>query len=237
MFSGQDGAGSRDSARGGARRVSPESEMLLELIGLFTHDLSNPLQSLTVLLELALDELSPTAESALKVGQSLEAVERLRQMIRDLSAFARTRTDDVGNLDCATAIRRVIGVLERRFERGSIETTIDLQRLEGAPLPGTRIEFATLSALLGAVSGLTNADHPHLALSIYGEVDGDYGCLRVALRSSEPKGERGEAHPIGDDYVRRSREILGDSAGATSMLVDGALELRWPLNIVSNEPP
>ena len=61
-----------------AESDSATLEILLEALEIFAHDLSNPLQSLIVLTELALDDAAPNSEDELRCRQTLEAAERMR---------------------------------------------------------------------------------------------------------------------------------------------------------------
>jgi hypothetical protein len=160
----------------------------------------------------------------------LEAVERLRHMIRDLSALARTRPDEFGASDCATAIRRVLGVLQPRLDHGSVEVTVDLQALEGVALPAASIEFATLSVLLGLVTSLNDAEYPPLTLSLVATTDGESGSLRLAVAARETgDGSPGISELIAPKHLQRSDAILRRGRGVASVVEDDTLEFRWLL--------
>ncbi|MHC4830273.1 MAG: histidine kinase dimerization/phospho-acceptor domain-containing protein, partial [Planctomycetota bacterium] len=75
-----------------AKRAQADLAALRGLLAVMAHDLSNPLQSLTVLLELSLEDLATTHPAHAKLDQCLDAAQRMRGMVRDLSGFARTST-------------------------------------------------------------------------------------------------------------------------------------------------
>ena len=77
---GDEATGSRDR---------PRLEILHEALEIFAHDLSNPLQSLIVLTELALDDATPGSEDEMRCRQSLEAAERMRTLVSGLAGLTR----------------------------------------------------------------------------------------------------------------------------------------------------
>ena len=77
------------SPLGSEARLRAELACFTELLALLAHDLSNPLQSLTVLIELTLDDADLGPETVNKLRQALAAVEDMRGSIRTLSEFAQ----------------------------------------------------------------------------------------------------------------------------------------------------
>src|SRR5690606_28468532 len=73
-----------------AHQAEAQREVLLEAMEIFTHDLSNPLQSLIVLTELALDDTPEGTEEYDRCRQSLEAAERMRTLVQGLAGLTRS---------------------------------------------------------------------------------------------------------------------------------------------------
>ncbi len=125
-----------------AARAVAERDTLLELIAIATHDINNPLQSLVVLLELALDEAHPESDAYVRAQQCLMAGERIRALSSALAGLGRSRPQDA-----ASAWARVHGLLSRRFDRFGIGVGADLSRLERLAFP-PELELPLLGACM-----------------------------------------------------------------------------------------
>lgn len=160
-----------------AARAVAERDTLLELIAIATHDINNPLQSLVVLLELALDEAHPESDAYVRAQQCLMAGERIRALSSALAGLGRSRPQDA-----AAAWGRVHGLLSRRFDRFGIHVGADLSRLDRRPFP-VELELPLLGAcMLVIATAAAGARGVRMALS--GEPDPLR--LSLAVEAAEP---------------------------------------------------
>ncbi len=149
-----------------AHQAEAQREVLLEALEIFTHDLSNPLQSLIVLTELALDDTPEGTEDYDRVRQSLEAAERMRTLVQGLAGL--TRSID-GPRNTKTVVDRFISVLSRRWERHQVRVSIDMGTIERTPTP-PNLETVLLNLGLATVAAATDRNHPRYELSVRGIV-------------------------------------------------------------------
>lgn len=147
-----------------AHQAEAQREVLLEALEIFTHDLSNPLQSLIVLTELALDDTPEGTEDYDRVRQSLEAAERMRTLVQGLAGL--TRSID-GPRNTKTVVDRFISVLSRRWERHQVRVSIDMGSIERTPTPAN-LETVLLNLGLATVAAATDRNHPRYELSVRG---------------------------------------------------------------------
>lgn len=192
---------------GSAHRA--EAEALRELLGVAAHDLSNPLQSLSVLLELALDELEPSSPIADKLESSLTAAEQLRGLIRGLAEFSRGEPGAMSRRTVGRVINACLGVCERRFERQRIALHRDTDAVEGLAPADPRLKGALLNLLLGCIQAAGRSGMSQHALSITAGGSNAAGRLFVTLH-----GEAGEPLALDDRYVVRAElACAGNSVG------------------------
>jgi signal transduction histidine kinase len=147
-----------------AHQAEAQREILLEALEIFTHDLSNPLQSLIVLTELALDDTPEGTEDYDRCRQSLEAAERMRTLVQGLAGL--TRSID-GPRNTKTVVERFISVLSRRWERHQVRVSVDMGAIERTPTPA-HLETALLNLGLATVAAATERNHPRFELSVRG---------------------------------------------------------------------
>ncbi len=139
---------------GDGRKASAERSALLGLAAILTHDLSNPLQSITVLCELGLDDDDPE-EGPRRARQCLEATERMRTLLHSYASVVRNvgRTGKV-----SASLGRITPMFGRRLERHRIElgTHVEVD-FEG---PGC-LEFSLVALFLGMIEAVgTNGPGP-----------------------------------------------------------------------------
>lgn len=144
-----------------------ERSVLLDLVGVAAHDLSNPLQSLTVLTELSVDEPGATTEQRHRAQQCLEAAERMRGLVLALAGLARTgtRPGTVGQ-----ACERLGALLARRFDRHRLRYTLHLGSLSHLPAP-VRFELGLCGLLLGIIEAVEGAGVSDGAVALHGGAD------------------------------------------------------------------
>jgi signal transduction histidine kinase len=147
-----------------AHQAEAQREVLLEALEIFTHDLSNPLQSLIVLTELALDDTPEGTEEYDRCRQSLEAAERMRTLVQGLAGL--TRSID-GPRTSRVVVDRFISVLSRRWERHQVRVSVDMGAIERTPTPAN-LETVLLNLGLATVAAATERNHPRYELSVRG---------------------------------------------------------------------
>ena len=160
-----------------AHQAEAQRDVLLEVLEIFTHDLSNPLQSLIVLSELALDDTPEGSEEYDRVRQSLEAAERMRTLVQGLAGL--TRSID-GPRNAKTVVDRIESVLSRRWERHQIRVSIDMGVIERTPTPAV-LQTVLLNIGLATVAVAGDRNHPRYELSIQGVDRGDNCALEITL--------------------------------------------------------
>lgn len=159
------------------RKEAAERGALLELAAILTHDLSNPLQSITVLCELGLDE-EDLVEARRRNEQCLQAAERMRTLVHCYAGLVRNAQT---RGPAALTLERLVPLLSRRFERHRITVQTEVHQDFVAP---ASFELAALVMLLGIVRSASARagagpcrvrlviDHEALLASI-GEVGGE----------------------------------------------------------------
>lgn len=110
--------------RAACRKAVAERATLLSLAAILTHDLSNPLQSITVLCELGIEGDEP-GEGPRRAQQSLQAAERMRDLLHAYAALVRN-TDRPTKL--AAAVERTDAMFARRSERHRITLDVRVER-------------------------------------------------------------------------------------------------------------
>ncbi|MEM6291873.1 MAG: hypothetical protein AAGA54_11430 [Myxococcota bacterium] len=139
---------------GDGRKASAERSALLGLAAILTHDLSNPLQSITVLCELGLDDDDP-AEAPRRSRQCLEATERMRTLLHSYASVVR----NVGREGKVSAsLDRITPMFGRRLERHRIELQAHVE--VDFEAPGC-LEFSLVTMFLGMIEAVgTNGPGP-----------------------------------------------------------------------------
>ncbi|MCX4244035.1 histidine kinase [Paraliomyxa miuraensis] len=158
-------------------QAEAQREVLLEAMEIFTHDLSNPLQSLIVLTELALDDTPEGTEEHDRCRQSLEAAERMRTLVQGLAGL--TRSID-GPRNTKTVVDRFVSVLSRRWERHQVRISVDMGPIERTPTPAN-LETVLLNLGLATVAAATDRNHPRYELSVRGILREGQGAMPCTI--------------------------------------------------------
>jgi signal transduction histidine kinase len=152
------------------RRAIAERDLLLELIAVFTHDLSNPLQSITVLSELRVDAVDDDERTA---RQCLAAARRMGELVHGLMGLTRSQGH-------RTTIGRVVepirSLIAGRIERHRLRVVIDVAEVanEAAAEP---FALTCLCLVLGIVTST-----PGRAAGGLLEIDGKRIGDRIRIR-------------------------------------------------------
>lgn len=196
-----------------AHQAEAQREVLLEALEIFNHDLSNPLQSLIVLTELALDDTPEGTEDYDRVRQSLEAAERMRTLVQGLAGL--TRGID-GPRHAKVVVDRFISVLSRRWERHQVRVSVDMGAIERTATPAN-LETVLLNLGLATVAAATDRNHPRYELSVRG-ISRDGQTLPYALEITlVGHNAGGTAAPV---------ELARPQMERVARLLDGSTSMR-----------
>ena len=190
---------------------------MLEVVAIFAHDLSNPLQSITVLCELGIDDAVPGSDDQQRAQQCLEAADRMRGLIHSFAGLLRSTS-------AATPVRavvdRVTTLFERRFERHRITTRVNVEAIGDARCaPG--LEFVMLNLLLGAVATAADCGEPGYAIEIAGSSGEDRHCIALTMTAAD------EPIVLSDVHVARAQHVI-KSAGGNVKAEAGRVEITFP---------
>ena len=210
----------------GERRAQAECEGLRELIGVFTHDLSNPLQSLTVLCELALAEAPEGSEERAHASQCLEATHRMNAVVLGVSKLARK-----------DGPRHVRGILEhlgalfaRRFDRYDVEFLFEIEEIGDVVAPVV-VDLALSSLMLGAIARFTaERRRPGFSLSVRGyrpspTLQPSRCALELLLEMQDGDGRQRLALP--ERHLGRVRDLVGGRSDVTFESADDIERLSF----------
>ena len=186
-------------------------EILLETLEIFAHDLSNPLQSVIVLTELALDDAAPGTEEHLRCRQTLEAAERMRTLVLGLGGLTRGVQ---GPYSTRSSVERFAAVLSRRWDRHRITLDVELGEVDRAHSPPL-LDAALLELGLAAIAAVGERSGAHV-LSVRGLAapagDADGRCaLEVSLVEPRADGTT-EAVTLSEPHLVRLDRLLSGPA-------------------------
>jgi PAS domain S-box-containing protein len=145
------------------------------------HEVNNPAALVTVNLGVLRDRFATgaarTAEVLAMLDESLEGMDRIRDIVRDLKGFARERSRervDLGEL-VASAVR-----MAAHATRGHARVAKSLQDDVWATVRGARIAQVLLNLIINAAQAIPPgqaADHRILVRTFK---EGDYACIEVS---------------------------------------------------------
>jgi signal transduction histidine kinase len=163
------------------------------LLALISHELSNPLQSLTMLVELALVEADEPERLQHRLGQGLQAANELRQVVRDLTDYASGSLTE-GPQTCAQIVGRALALVRRRLNRHDVRVSAAYGPLEYIAVPGALHALAVLHTLLAVVQSLASSRLTAFELVLQGrlgDVPDDPKETRAAVLEVQLKGHAG----------------------------------------------
>lgn len=178
----------------------PSVYPLRELIALMVHDLSNPLQSLSMLLELAQDDVQPNTEAHERLVEASRAAVAMRSLVRGLGDF--NRSSRVGDqVAAARLVSSTLKVLDRRFSRQGIELVDRSRGLEETMVPaGFQLVFLTL--ILSALAAEQKPGKP-LTLTVSAPTS---TSIRVELSTVNGGGTR-QPWPLSPAHVLHATDL------------------------------
>jgi hypothetical protein len=187
------------------RRLLGERDALRELVALVTHDLSNPVQSLTVLCELMCEEMAPHSEPYRRAQQCLQATSRMRDLIRDLAWV--TQLDGSHTLN--TRLERAIRLLGRALERRQLAVDCSLGDVGNAVAPAG-FEFVAL-ALLHAIIGDIQPGQTRGVLRVRGLKGSANYPVGVELCGVTKVAQSEQAIPLVYVHLTRVTDLLAEA--------------------------
>lgn len=174
---------------------------LRELIALMVHDLSNPLQSLSMLLELAQDDVDPSSEAHERLVEASRAAVAMRTLVRGLGDFNRSaRAGD--EVPAARLVSSTLGVLQRRFSRQGIELIDQPRDLDEHTQVDAQFQLLFLTLLLSALAA--DAD-PNKARSLTVSTPSPTS-LQIAFKATDPNGVS-EAWPLSTPHILHAQQL------------------------------
>lgn len=188
----------RDDSVGAA--ATADRDALIELIAVFTHDLNNPLQTVLVLSELALDETIPGTEGRARAEQCLTAADRLRVLAQAMSGLFRGRP-----LRSDALWERLRTLLGRRFERHGITPVLVANEPRDAMLPSL-CERIVFTMALGAIAAAGTSGRRQHVLELSCS-PGERIVIDGAFFGIEPDGSR-VALELTDAHQERLAALL-----------------------------
>lgn len=181
--------------------ASAQRDALLELMSVLAHDLNNPLQTLLVLSELALDESPAGSEPHDRARQCLAAADRLKVLTQAMGASLRGRPQDIQQVWA-----RVQTMLGRRLERYGVMVSTQLAALGTTPFGGDA-EWAVLMAVLAVITTASTSPVRRHELTIVGELVGDDARLELGLAAIDVDGVR-RPLAFSDPAIARLRDVV-----------------------------
>jgi signal transduction histidine kinase len=119
------------------------------------HELNNPLQAIITYSELVkrrLDEIGET-DTARRIGNVIEAGERVRRLARNLISYARPGTEKIEEIDLKTLVDEILSFSSYELSRGGVE----IRNLVPENLPRLKAVRDQIEQVL--LNLLTNASH------------------------------------------------------------------------------
>lgn len=175
---------------------------LQELLGISSHDISNPLQTVGVLLELLGDIVEPSHPAHLRVKQASEAGERMRILVKGLGDFVRNSPAHDRPREPRTVAYAVHQVLARRRERQRIEWSRDSHvQLALCAEIGGPLHLVITDFLLGALAETTH--DPNSSYEILDTTDVGERHVTWRLHFVQTNGQERTSVPIGTVYRAR----------------------------------
>lgn len=188
-------------------RSADELTTLYDALGISAHDISNPLQTIGVLIELLtelIDEAHPARERFLQLAN---ANDRLAELVKGLGNFVRSVPSPERPREPHMVLYPVKELLSRRFERHNIDWREEnIAALAMAETTTSPLHADVLAFALGLVATAAHTPGVRYALIARASLSQDSVVLTLEAQALSSNGSH--AHGIGD----RQQEILGASS-------------------------
>lgn len=186
------------------RGTSQLLDTLHELLGVAAHDISNPLQTVSVLLEILQSLVEDDHPAHARLVQAEQAGERLRTLVKAFGDLARALPSSHRPRDARDIIDAIRGLLSRRCERGHLswtrtrEEVLVLARQIHGPL-----HLDVGAFLLGALAVASATSSSTFELHQTADADLERGDVSVSFELFAISGEDRVATAIDPAYVER----------------------------------
>jgi signal transduction histidine kinase len=187
--------------------IPSASATLHELLGISSHDISNPLQTIGVLLEILGDLVEPSHPAHVRVTQAAEAGERMRVLVKDLGDFVRHSPGANRPREPQIVAHAVHQVLARRRARQQVEWSRESQSLltTCAEIRGP-LHLVMTDFVLGAIAVTRHA--PNVSYELLESAQSDNESVTWRLQFVQICDGQEESAPIAEEYQAR---IVGAS--------------------------
>ncbi len=239
---GKAGSGAVPAApQAGAAMHRAVADTVREAIALFTHDLSNPLQSMMVLIELAMDDVPPGPAHG-RLEQALGASTKMRDMLQSFARVCRVGSEHEGEAPAAgVALRRCTQMLQRRCERLHLAIHCHDEPVAAVPLPAPQVELAMLGILLSAVAVLARTEHQGGEITVVGSIPRKLGghTARLEFGIAGIRGQDTTLSTLSFDRARiqRAQMLLDGSRARLMPHPNGSVRLEFPAAGAAPSPP
>ena len=184
--------------------ISPLLDTLHDLLGIAAHDISNPLQTVSVLLEILQTVVEDDHPASKRLLQAEQAGERLRTLVKAFGDLARALPSSQRPRDAREIINAIRGLLSRRCERGQLswirtreEVLVLAQQVRGP------LHLDVGAFLLGALAVTTSRASSTFELVQIADADLERGDVSISFELFETSGGDRVATPIDSTYVTR----------------------------------
>lgn len=193
------------------------------LQGLLVHELGNPLQSLSVLVELTHEELAERGDerSATRLARALESLERLRHLLHEAGSI---RSILLGRGDeprgWGVVVEHVLGLLADRLRRLRITVRSDITAIAELPIPPGALREALLACVLEACDQVRRDHLEDASLVLEGRIVHGVAGLCLGLRAGEERRSLGEG-----GFEARLEALLAEATGRVTR--EGGELILW----------
>lgn len=206
-----------------------------ELLSVVIHDLANPLQSVTMQLELLGDVMGDPEQAQPRIDSILDTSETFAELLGNLSAFLHRRAPQEGVCQVRSAVTRVQSILHTRLaQRGVLWTHKTLPNMPTVPHDAMLLELVFLRILLLTAyahrTGLRQSLGLQSVVSLRAPLSSNEAApLRLQLELRDREGKKVPVVPLerlGD--LQKDLGHLGPAQRLT-VLADDSLQLDLDL--------
>jgi len=151
--------------------ASTRASIHRDLSALFAHDLCNPLQSITVLLEFIQDEVPAHSDASQRLEQCIHASAQMRQLLHGYTKLIKERRVSPEGNPLQAILDRSLEILAGRAQRSVIKIIRDTALVDAIKIQDPNLEFAFTSLFLSLITASRHAKNRCPTLEIKGSID------------------------------------------------------------------
>ncbi len=146
------------------RRLQEELATLGTLAANLAHEIRNPLNALSINLELLHEDLPEADGSQESVGLARREVDRLSRLVNDFLVYARPSPPSRKDMAVEDLVRDVAALLAAPCDRAGVSLAVDV---DGSRIRGDRAQLSQVlvNLALNAVQAMEGGDQRHLTLA------------------------------------------------------------------------